>query len=60
MFSAFVKQSNDKKKYALPTLVARTAFVDVRNLYDYPDDLLKLQETFKRSLHLPTEQCKEV
>ena len=49
-----------KKKYALPTLVARTAFVDVRNLYDYPDDLLKLQETFKRSLHLPTEQCKEV
>ena len=60
MFSAFVKQSNDKKKYALPTLVARTAIVSVRNLYDDPDALLELQETFKRSLHLPTEQCKEV
>ena len=42
------------------TLVARTAIAGVRNLYDYPDALLELQETFKRSLHLPTEQCKEV
>lgn len=47
-------------QYALPTLVARTAIVGVRNLYDYPMAVLELQETFKRSLNLPTERCKEV
>ena len=25
----------------------------VRNIYDYPDALLELQDTFKRSLNLP-------
>ena len=42
-----------EKQYALPTLVQKTLTVGVRNLYDYPDAVLELQETFKRSLNLP-------
>ena len=42
-----------EKQFALPTLVPRTAIVGVRNIYDYPDVLLELQETFKRSLNFP-------
>lgn len=38
-----------EKQYDLPTLVQKTAIVGVRNLYDYPDAVLELQETFKRS-----------
>ena len=55
-----------EEQYALPTLVQKTAIVGVRNLYDYPDALSELQETFKRSLNLPTtknlpkEECKDV
>ena len=45
---------------ALPTLVARTAIVGVRNVYDYPLGVLELQETFQRSLTLPKQECKEV
>ena len=41
-----------EEQFALPTLVPRSAIVEVRNIYDYPDALLELQETFKRSLHL--------
>ena len=48
------------KQYALPTLVQKTAIVGVRNLYDYPEALLELQETFKRSLNLPKQECKDV
>ena len=40
-------------QFALPTLVPRTAIMGVRNIYDYPDALLELQDTFKRSLNLP-------
>ena len=49
-----------EKQYALPTLAQQTAIMDVRNLYDYPDAVLELQETFKRSLNLPKEQCKDI
>ena len=42
-----------EEQFALPTLVPRIAIVGVRNIYDYPDALLELQETFKRSLNLP-------
>ena len=42
-----------EKQFASPTLVPRTAIVGIRNIYDYPDALLELQETFKRSLNLP-------
>ena len=49
-----------EKQYALPTLVQKTLTVGVRNLYDYPDAVLELQETFKRSLNLPNEQCKDI
>ena len=48
------------EQYALPTLVHKTAIVEVRNLYDYPEALLELQETFKRSLNLPKQECKDV
>ena len=44
----------------LPTLAQQTAIVGIRNLYDYPDTVLELQETFKRSLNLPKEQSKDV
>ena len=43
-----------EEQFALPTLVPRTAIVGVRNIYDFPDALLELQETFKRSLN-PTQ-----
>lgn len=39
-----------QEQFALPTFVQRTAIVGVRNIYDYPDALLELQETFKLSL----------
>ena len=41
-----------EEQFALPTFVQRTAIVGVRNIYDYPDALLELQETFKRSLNI--------
>ena len=41
-------------------LSPRTAIVGVRNIYDYPDALLELQETFKRSLNLPQANWEEV
>ena len=49
-----------EEQYALPTLVKKTAIIGVRNIYDYPDALLELQETFKRSLNLPKQEDKEV
>ena len=42
-------------QYALPTLVNKTAIVGIRNIYDYPDALSELQETFNRSLNLPRQ-----
>ena len=49
-----------EEQYALPTLVKKTAIIGVRNIYDYPEALLELQETFKRSLHLPKPEDKDV
>ena len=46
------------EQYALPTLVQKIAIVGVRNLYDYPEPLLELQETF--SLNQPKQECKDV
>ena len=53
-------QQMSEEQYALPTLAQQTAISGVRNLYDYPDTVLELQETFKRSLNLPKEQSKDV
>ena len=39
-----------EEQYTLPTLVKKTAIIGIRNIYDYPNALLELQETFKRSL----------
>ena len=47
-------------KFALPNLVPRTAIVGVRNIYDYPDALLELQETFEHSLNLRQASCEQV
>ena len=49
-----------EEQYALPTLVKKTAIIGMRNIYDYPEALLELQETFKRSLHLPKQEDKDV
>ena len=49
-----------EEQYALPTLVKKTAIIGVRNIYDYPEALLELQETFKRSLNLPKISDKDV
>lgn len=35
-----------------PTLMSRTAIIGERNIYDYPDALLELNELFKRSLNI--------
>lgn len=50
LFYAFDQMSEEQ--FALPTFVQRTAIVGVMNIYDYPDALLELQETFKRSLKI--------
>ena len=44
-----------EEQFALPTLAKKTAIIGVRNIYDYPEALLELQETFKRSLNLPKQ-----
>ena len=49
-----------EEQFALPTLVKKTAIIGVRNIYDYPEALLELQETFKRSLNLPKTSDKDV
>ena len=33
-----------------PTLMIRTAIIDVRNIYDYPDTLLEMNDLFKGRL----------
>ena len=40
-----------KEQFALPTFLPKTAIVGIRNIYDFPDALLELQDTFKRSLN---------
>ena len=49
-----------EEQHALPTLVKKTAIIGVRNIYDYPEALLELQDTFKRSLNLPKTSDKDV
>ena len=34
-----------------PTLISRTVIIGVRNIYDYPDALLEMNDLFKRRLH---------
>ena len=41
-----------EEEILIPTLVKNTAIIGLRNIYDYPDGLCELQETFKRSLHV--------
>ena len=58
LFTACDQMSEEQ--YALPALVKKTAIIGVRNIYHYPEALLELQETFKRSLNLPKQEDKDV
>ena len=49
-----------EEQIALPTFLPKTAIVGIRNIYNFPDALLELQDTFKRSLNIPKEQSKDV
>ena len=51
LFYACDQMSEDQ--FALHTFLPKTAIVGTRNIYDFPDALLKLQDTFKRSLNIP-------
>ena len=41
-----------EEQFALPTFLPQTAIVGVRNIYDFPEALLELQDTFKSSLKI--------
>ena len=45
-----------EEQILIPTLVKKTAIIGLRNIYDYPDALSELQETFKRSLHVTKKE----
>ena len=42
-----------EEQFALPTFLPKTAIVGITNIYDFPDALLQLQDTSKRSLNIP-------
>ena len=42
-----------EEQFALHTFLIKTAIVGIRNIYDSPDALLELHNTFKRSLNIP-------
>ena len=50
LFYACDQMSEDQ--FALPTFLPKTAIVGIRNIYDFPDAFLELQDTFKRSLNI--------
>ena len=56
----YVCDQLSEEQYAIPILVKKTAIIGMRNIYDYSEALLELQETFKRSLHLPKQEDKDV
>ena len=41
-----------EEQFALSTFLPKTAIVGIRNIYDFLDALLELQDTFKRSLNI--------
>ena len=42
-----------EEQFALPTFLPKTAIVGARNIYDFPEALLELQDTFKCSPKIP-------
>ena len=48
-----------EEQFALPTFLPRTTIVGVRNIYEFPNSLLELQDTFKRSLQIPEANSEE-
>ena len=50
-----------EEEILIPTFVKNTAIIGMRNIYEYPDALCELQNTFKRSLQIkPQENDKDV
>ena len=47
LFYACDQMSEDK--FASPIFLARTAIIGIRNIYDFPDGVLELDDLFKRS-----------
>ena len=45
------------KQFALPTFQPKTAIVGIRNMYDFPDALLELNDTFERSIPEAVNFC---
>ena len=39
-----------EEQFMNPTLISRTVIIGVRNIYDYPDALLEMNDLFKRRL----------
>ena len=39
-----------EEQFTLPTFLPRTAIVGIKNIYDFPNALLELNDTLKRSL----------
>ena len=58
LFYACDQMSEDQ--FALPTFLPRTAIIGIRNIYDFPDGLLELNDLFKRSLHLSSNYRKGI
>ena len=46
-----------EEQFTLPTFLPRTAIVGTKNIYDFPNALLELNDTFKRSLHIRHKGC---
>ena len=49
----FYACDKSQDQFALPTFLPNTAIVGIRNIYDFPDALLELEDTFKRILDIP-------
>ena len=55
--SFYTYDQMSEEQIALPTFLPKTAIVGIRNIYNFPDALLELQGTFKRSLNIPNSSA---
>ena len=55
--SFYTYDQMSEEQIALPTFLPKTAIVGIRNIYNFPDALLELQDTFKRSLNIPNSSA---
>ena len=47
-FQKVLCEEMTEKQIMSPTLIGRTVIIGVRNIYDYPDALLEMNDLFKR------------